>query len=247
MPPPSLVVLTGAGISAESGLATFRDAGGVWATVRIEDVATPEAFRRDPDRVHEFYNLRRAQARDPKVRPNPAHEALARLEREGLTPSPEADRATLLRRVSLDLIGLPPTPAELEAFLADLLVGLVCWAGGHGAAARPWEARCWEARPWFLHKYWALLGGEAEAGEAEGRAEAVDGEGRRAQEAPSLACRLVPERRRRRRRHDPGRDGDGGDDEVHEHEQHRGREPPARGLQHFFSMPRSAGSGAGFY
>lgn len=77
----NIVVLTGAGVSAESGLATFRDAGGVWATVRLEDVATPEAFRRDPARVHAFYNARRAQLRDPAVRPNAAHAALARLER----------------------------------------------------------------------------------------------------------------------------------------------------------------------
>ena len=59
--PPGLVVLTGAGVSRESGLATFRDAGGAWAQVRLEDVATPEAFRRDPARVHGFYNARRAQ------------------------------------------------------------------------------------------------------------------------------------------------------------------------------------------
>lgn len=78
----SIVILTGAGISRESGLATFRDAGGVWDRVRIEDVATPEAFHRDPARVHAFYNARRAQLREDAVQPNRAHEALARLERE---------------------------------------------------------------------------------------------------------------------------------------------------------------------
>ena len=78
----SIVILTGAGISRESGLATFRDADGIWATVRIEDVATPEAFRRDPARVQGFYNARRRQLLDPAVQPNPAHLALARLERE---------------------------------------------------------------------------------------------------------------------------------------------------------------------
>lgn len=76
----SIVILTGAGISKESGLSTFRDADGIWATVRIEDVATPEAFARDPDRVDAFYNERRAGLQDPKIRPNAAHEALARLE-----------------------------------------------------------------------------------------------------------------------------------------------------------------------
>ena len=74
----SIVILTGAGISAESGLATFRDSGGLWEQHRIEDVATPEAYQRNPLLVHRFYNERRAQLRT--VRPNPAHEALARLE-----------------------------------------------------------------------------------------------------------------------------------------------------------------------
>jgi len=78
---PSIVILTGAGISRESGLATFRDADGIWATVRIEDVATPEAFARDPVRVHAFYNARRRGLLDPKVQPNAAHQALANLER----------------------------------------------------------------------------------------------------------------------------------------------------------------------
>ena len=78
----SIVILTGAGISRESGLATFRDADGIWATVRIEDVATPEAFRADPARVQAFYNARRSTLLDPAVGPNPAHHALARLERD---------------------------------------------------------------------------------------------------------------------------------------------------------------------
>lgn len=75
-----IVILTGAGISAESGLGTFRDAGGIWAKHRIEDVATPSAFARDPALVHRFYNARRAQAAG--ARPNPAHLALARLQAE---------------------------------------------------------------------------------------------------------------------------------------------------------------------
>jgi NAD-dependent deacetylase len=76
---PNLVILTGAGISAESGIATFRDANGLWENHRIEDVASPAGFRRDPDTVHRFYNLRRAQLKT--VQPNPAHFALAALER----------------------------------------------------------------------------------------------------------------------------------------------------------------------
>jgi len=75
-----IVILTGAGLSAESGLSTFRDKDGIWARHRIEDVATPEAFIRDPEAVLAFYNSRRNLNRD--VKPNAAHLALARLEAE---------------------------------------------------------------------------------------------------------------------------------------------------------------------
>ena len=74
----NIVILTGAGISAESGLGTFRDEGGLWAQHRIEDVATPEGFARNPDLVLAFYNARRAQAAEAS--PNAAHYALAELE-----------------------------------------------------------------------------------------------------------------------------------------------------------------------
>ncbi|MFS4457934.1 NAD-dependent deacylase [Bdellovibrio sp. HCB2-146] len=77
----NIVILTGAGISAESGIRTFRDQDGLWEEHRIEDVATPDAFRRDPALVQRFYNLRRAQLRDPSVQPNAAHMALAELEK----------------------------------------------------------------------------------------------------------------------------------------------------------------------
>ncbi|GHC71478.1 Sir2 family NAD+-dependent deacetylase [Limoniibacter endophyticus] len=76
----SIVVLTGAGISAESGVATFRDGDGLWASHRIEDVATPEGFARAPELVHTFYNGRRRELAD--VAPNAAHLALAKLEQE---------------------------------------------------------------------------------------------------------------------------------------------------------------------
>ncbi len=76
----SIVVLTGAGISQASGLSTFRDADGIWARVRIEDVATPEAFARDPERVHGFYNERRRGLVGAGVQPNAAHLALVQLE-----------------------------------------------------------------------------------------------------------------------------------------------------------------------
>lgn len=73
-----LVVLTGAGISAESGIATFRDAGGLWEGYKVEDVATPEAWRKDPALVLDFYNQRRKKALE--VKPNRGHEILAELE-----------------------------------------------------------------------------------------------------------------------------------------------------------------------
>jgi NAD-dependent deacetylase len=78
---PALVILTGAGISKESGIDTFRDAGGLWSRVRIEDVATPDAFRRAPARVHDFYNARRRPLAAGGILPNAAHLALAELER----------------------------------------------------------------------------------------------------------------------------------------------------------------------
>jgi NAD-dependent deacetylase len=77
-----IVILTGAGISRESGLHTFRDPDGIWSQVRLEDVATPEAFERDPARVHGFYNARRRALLSDDIVPNPAHLALARLEAE---------------------------------------------------------------------------------------------------------------------------------------------------------------------
>src|SRR6478672_13688659 len=76
----NIVILTGAGVSAESGLATFRGPDGLWEGHRVEDVCTPEAFARDPDLVHDFYDARREKL--GTVGPNPAHAALARLDAE---------------------------------------------------------------------------------------------------------------------------------------------------------------------
>lgn len=75
-----IVILTGAGISAESGLGTFRDKDGLWTKYDLAEVATPEGFARDPAKVHAFYNARRRNA--AAAEPNPAHLALARLQRE---------------------------------------------------------------------------------------------------------------------------------------------------------------------
>ena len=76
--PENILILTGAGISAESGLGTFRDKGGIWETFDPEALATPEGFKADPERVLAFYNARRANL--AAAQPNPAHRALAELE-----------------------------------------------------------------------------------------------------------------------------------------------------------------------
>lgn len=75
----NIVILTGAGISAESGLKTFRDSDGLWENHRVTDVATPEAWQRDPELVLKFYNERRIQVR--QAQPNKAHRALTELEK----------------------------------------------------------------------------------------------------------------------------------------------------------------------
>src|SRR3954447_3116298 len=76
----NLVVLTGAGISAESGLKTFRDSDGLWMGYNIEDVATPRAFKKNPQLVLDFYNMRRREVADAV--PNAAHIAIASLEKD---------------------------------------------------------------------------------------------------------------------------------------------------------------------
>lgn len=76
----NIVILTGAGVSAESGIDTFRGGGGIWEQHRVEDVATPDAFLRDPDLVLRFYDMRREAIQTKQ--PNAAHQALARLDRE---------------------------------------------------------------------------------------------------------------------------------------------------------------------
>lgn len=78
----NIVVLTGAGISAESGLKTFRDNDGLWEGHRVEEVATPEAYYQNPELVQDFYNQRRRQLLSNQVSPNAAHQALARFELE---------------------------------------------------------------------------------------------------------------------------------------------------------------------
>lgn len=80
--PLNILVLTGAGVSAESGIPTFRDADGLWEGHAVEEVATPQGFARDPELVHNFYNTRRRFLLSPEIHPNAAHVALANWERE---------------------------------------------------------------------------------------------------------------------------------------------------------------------
>lgn len=95
--PANIVILTGAGLSAESGLATFRDKGGIWQKYDLMKVATPEAYAADPSFVQEFYDLRRREA--AKVQPNAAHVALARLERDYMRANPGASVLTVTQNV----------------------------------------------------------------------------------------------------------------------------------------------------
>jgi len=147
-PDATIVVLTGAGISRESGLATFRDADGIWATVSIEEVATPSAFARDPARVHGFYNARRRQMLNPSVQPNAAHRALAELaafwpgevaivtqniddlHERGGTPAPIHMHGELWR-------SLCAACGDVSENRADLSTGLACAACGKAGALRP--------------------------------------------------------------------------------------------------------------
>lgn len=120
-----IVVLTGAGISAESGLGTFRDAGGIWSRVDLMEVATPEGFARDPARVHAFYNARRANA--ARAVPNAAHAALARLQASG-------HGVTI---VTQNVDNLHAQAGATALHMHGRLDRAVCAACGHGWDAPP--------------------------------------------------------------------------------------------------------------
>ena len=141
----NIVVLTGAGISAESGLATFRGPDGLWEGHRVEDVCTPEALAHDPVLVHRFYDLRRAALRE--VKPNAAHRELARLDAawsgELLIVTQNVDdlheRAGARRMLHMHgelLSALCAACGAREAWAGGLPEGSVCGACG-AAALRP--------------------------------------------------------------------------------------------------------------
>ena len=121
----NIVILTGAGISAESGVATFRDKDGIWSKVNLEDVATPQGFRRNPALVHEFYNGRRSG--HASVRPNAAHYALARLECEH-------DGSVVIVTQNIDALH--------EAAGSRNLIHM------HGELLKAWCALCDVRHPW---------------------------------------------------------------------------------------------------
>ncbi|MDR1676778.1 MAG: NAD-dependent deacylase [Deltaproteobacteria bacterium] len=89
-----IIILTGAGISQESGIATFRDKNGLWNKVKIEDVATPQAFKKNPKLVHQFYNQRRRELISGTIKPNPAHLALVQLESALKTVAGKTDQGS---------------------------------------------------------------------------------------------------------------------------------------------------------
>ena len=141
-----IVILTGAGLSAESGLSTFRDKDGIWAKHRIEDVATPQAFARDPEAVLDFYNSRRGKARG--VKPNAAHKALARLEAEfagdvltvtqNIDPLHEQAGTKILIHMHGEILkALCANCGAREPWEKDLSLDLVCGACGQGGGMRP--------------------------------------------------------------------------------------------------------------
>jgi NAD-dependent deacetylase len=145
---PSIVILTGAGISRESGLHTFRDADGIWATVRIEDVATPEAFARDPARVHGFYNARRRSLLRPEVVPNAAHRALALLESEwagrlllvtqNIDDLHERAGSRNLRHIHGEMLKARCAACgDVRSWKDDLDVALACGGCGESGGMRP--------------------------------------------------------------------------------------------------------------
>ena len=142
----SIVVLTGAGLSAESGLGTFRDKDGLWAEFNLEEVATPEGFARNPARVHEFYNFRRKLLGE--ARPNAAHAALARLERDHggrvLTVTQNVDglheaagTQALIHMHGELCRALCAACLASYSWAEDLSIETVCAACGHAGSMRP--------------------------------------------------------------------------------------------------------------
>lgn len=143
-----IVILTGAGVSKESGLDTFRDAGGIWSRYDLEEVATPQGFARDPVQVHDFYNHRRRELQKPDIQPNPAHRAIAALERgwphpvltvtQNIDDLHERGGADRLIHMHGELLKLRCGACEaVQDWRADAFVETECPACGRPGAMRP--------------------------------------------------------------------------------------------------------------
>ena len=161
-----IVILTGAGLSAESGLSTFRDKDGIWAKHRIEDVATPEAFARDRQAVLDFYNARRKGARD--VKPNAAHEALARLEADfpgdvltvtqNIDPLHEQAGAKNLIHMHGEILkALCAHCGAKQPWEEDITIDLVCGACNEAGGMRP-DVIWFGEMPYRMEEIYAALG-----------------------------------------------------------------------------------------
>ncbi len=163
-----IVILTGAGISKESGLDTFRDADGIWTKVRLEDVATPEGFARDPRGVHAFYNARRRQLTASNIQPNAAHRALARLEDAWSAPvtvvtqniddlHERAGSRDLIHMHGELLSALCALCAARRACRDDLALETACPACGGTGGMRP-DVVWFGEMPYHMERIDALLG-----------------------------------------------------------------------------------------
>lgn len=159
-----IVILTGAGISAESGLGTFRDVDGLWTKVRLEDVATPEGFARDPALVQDFYNQRRKGCAE--AAPNAAHDALARLEADSrydvLTVTQNVDdlheRAGSRNLIHMHGELMRALCARCEESLpwrGDIAVGQVC--PGCGAPKLRPDVVWFGEMPYRIEEIWTAL------------------------------------------------------------------------------------------
>ena len=155
-----IVILTGAGISAESGVPTFRDAGGLWEGHQIEEVATPSAFRRNPELVHRFYNLRRAAIQTCHA--NAAHRAIATLQQawpehvtlitQNVDDLHERGGSKEVLHMHGELFQICCTRCDTkQRWTNDLTKSDVCWQCGHIGSLRP-DIVWFGEVPYFLDK-----------------------------------------------------------------------------------------------
>jgi NAD-dependent deacetylase len=160
-----ILILTGSGVSAESGVATFRDKDGIWSKYDYREVATPEGFARNPALVHEFYNQRRRAHKT--IAPNAAHHALARLEREhqgdvflitqNVDALHEAAGSTNLIHMHGELMkALCAHCLTRHAWVEDLSVGTICPACGKAGGMRP-DVVWFGEMPYHMERIAALL------------------------------------------------------------------------------------------